>query len=71
MLRVADLPGVVWRSLDGADWRRHHPCLSIDDMRHLTPGVRQPAPYTGRVGALWVGLNNVILCKHRDCFRSF
>ena len=26
-------------------------------MRNLTPGVRQPAPYTGPVGALWVGLN--------------
>ena len=37
----------------------------------LPRGVRQPAPCTGRVGALWVGLNNVILCKYRDCFRSF
>ena len=37
----------------------------------LPRGVGQPAPYTGRVGALWVGLNNVILCKYRDCFRSF
>ena len=35
------------------------------------PRVRQPTPHTGRVGALWVGLNNVILCKYRDCFRSF
>ena len=38
----------------------------------LPRGVRQHAPYTGRVGALWVGLNNVILCKYRDFFsRSF
>ena len=37
----------------------------------LPRGVRQPAPLTGRVGALWVDLNNVILCKYRDCLRSF
>ena len=40
-------------------------------MTCIIPPVRQTAPYTGRVGALWVGLNNVILCKYRDCFRSF
>ena len=37
----------------------------------LPRGVRQPAPYTGRVGALWVGSNNVILYEYRDCSRSF
>ena len=40
-------------------------------MRHPAPRVRQPTPHTGWVGALWVGLNNVILCKYRDCFRIF
>ena len=36
MLMVADLPGVGWRILDGAGWRRHHPCLSIGFFHHHT-----------------------------------
>ena len=31
---MADLPGVGWRILDGASWRRHHPCLSIGFFHH-------------------------------------
>ena len=48
MLIVADLPGVGWRILDGAGWRRHHPCLSIVFFHHHL-GLRPNASKTSRV----------------------
>ena len=37
----------------------------------ILPAGASTYPAHGVVGALWVGLNNVILCKYRDCFRIF